>query len=399
MPETDLISWLAGVGAKHGFLASTENTAATCEPTRPSEVISGSSSSQYSYGGNTNQSAKEGGDFGDKSRENAESDQGSGSNPMQSPNLGNTKFAKRFGVGFLCGNYQTWGDLADVAAYAKPTSKYMQAFKGMDKSQQYKDPKSAAIVSGIQTWTKSLAKAVAGCGQGELVVSFQGHGSGGNIYGVDEKAISPANLQSLAKKAEASRVSITYILDACETGSAVATFQHGAADRVDENVDKTEGAGLVCSQENYDKADELKMKMAHARTLVQMNEGIAKHGSKMVLAAQAVDGAKSAAASAAGWIQVTALNVIVLKDIQSMQAQFQTNMDFGADAEMKLDVINKAFSTVIAMLKATAPGKVTNLHKNWAGKVGEFQDIISDGANRIIKICNQRAKQYVKSKA
>jgi len=77
-----------------------------------------------------------------------------------------------------------------------------------------------------------------------------------------------------------------------------------------------------------------------------------------------------------------------------MQNQFHTNMDFGSDAEMRLDVIERAFTTLLAALALVAPQSGFDLDNDWCAKVGEFQDSISDGANRIIRICNTRAREY-----
>lgn len=402
----DLQSWVQEIGSKFGFGGSEPEPEATaeagvCEPVRPSEVISGSASSQYSYGDVTDETAAEGQSITSGVRENAETDDRdqagegytSGSNPMQSPNMGGT-FDKRYGIGFLCANYNTWNNLSEVQGYQSPTSTYQQAFQGMDKTKQFNDPTSAQILKGIQDWTKKLVDDLAGGCQGELVVSFQGHGQGGNIFGVNEVAISPSNLMTLARRAEAQQVSITYILDACESGGAVPQFQDHAADRADENVDATEGAGQQCSEENYATAERFRDMMPHARELTMFSEAIGRHGTAMVTATQVVQAASTPAALTAAWNTVTTLNQTVTREIQAMQTQFETNMDFGNDPEMRLGDIERAFTTVLTALAAVAPSAGFDLDNNWCAPVGRFQDTISDGANRIIGICNTRAREY-----
>lgn len=405
---SDLSKWISDVGAKHGFTSSSDGEAEVCEPVRPSEVITGSASSQYSYGDVTDETAAEGQTIVEGTRENAQTDDNDdagqgytdGSNPMQSPNMpGN--FAKRYGIGFLCFNYNTWNDLTEVQGYQSPTSTYQAAFRGMDKTKQFNDPTSAQIVKGIQDWTKKLADDLDGCGAGELVVSFQGHGQGGNIYGVDERAISPSNMMQLARAAEARNVSITYILDACETGGAVTQFQDHAADRTDQNIDATEGAGQVCSEENTATAERLRDMMAHARELIMLAEGVGRHGSDMVQATMSVQAAERAGNDAqivTAWNQVTALNTRIVSDVRAMQNQFETNMDFGNDPEMQLSVIERAFSTVLAALGRVAPQSGFDLDNDWCAPVGAFQDTVSDGANRIITLCNNRAREYSASR-
>ncbi len=382
----------------------TKNGGGVCEPVRPSEAIAGAASSQYSYGDVTDESAAEGQSIHSGVRENAENDDNdlagegvytNGSNPMQSPDMGGN-FTKRYGIGFLCDQYagSIFGPLAEVQGYMSPTSKYQQAFKGMDKTKQFNDPTTAQILAGIVKWVDLLAKEVAGCGAGELVVSYQGHGMDNKIYGVDERPIARGDLMKIARKAESKRVSITYILDACETGGMVGAFQDHAADAIDRHVDETEGAGQMCSEENEATAEQLRDMMAHARELIMMGDAIAEHGDGMVSATMTVQAGGGAVAIANAWKSVLALNKTVLAEAKVMQGQFLHNMDFGSDPEMKLDVIEGAFSTLITALGKVKASTTFDLDNDWCAKVGAFQDTISDGANRIIKLCKKRAKEY-----
>ena len=73
----DLLLWVQTIGTRFGFATASTGPGgggATCDPVRPSEVLSGASSSQYSTGEITDETAAEGQDFTSGTRENAESD-------------------------------------------------------------------------------------------------------------------------------------------------------------------------------------------------------------------------------------------------------------------------------------------------------------------------------------
>lgn len=400
---SELRTWVRRVGARHGFGSpgtARSPQAQACEPVRPSEVIAGSASSQNSCGDITDETAAEGQEFTTGTRENAYTDDhdqtgecyGSGSNPMQSPDLGG-RIRLRYGIGFLCANYPPGHELPEVGGYQSPRSLYQQAFRGMNKTKHFNDPTSAQILAGIREWTDRLARELNGCDQGQLVVSFQGHGVRGTILGVDLVPISPSQLHGLFRRAESQRVTVTYVPDACESGHAVPRFQNHAADHVDRNVVATEDAGQESSQENHETAQRLRDMMAHARELIQLSQAIGRHGRAMIVAARAVEVAPEAAKDRA-WNGVMSLNQTILRDVQAMQYQFETNMDFGNDPELHLETIDRAFATLLGALNAVQPRANFDLGDNWCGKVGAFQDTVSDGTNRIIQICNRRAREY-----
>ena len=398
MSDQSFTDWLGGVAEQFGFTSSasaetssSETGTEVCEDVRPPEMVSGASGTQYSTGENTYQGMEEGGDFAEEARENAEENDHSdvysmyedGANPMQSPNLGKSSdFALRYGVGFLCADYQGGGDLPDIAELSKPKSAYLAAFKGMDKTKQYKDPTSGQIVAGIQKWVKLLAKDLKGCGQGELVVSFQGHGENGNIYGVDYKQISSSKLLSIAKAATKSRVSITYMLDACFSGNAVPGFQDNAADHVDDRIDRdAEGAGNVSSEANHAHAEALRDQMAHARYLIQVSAEVGTLGDKLSTCTDAIEQNNDEAS----WNAAIALNKQIIAKIKALQTQFLHNMDFGSTSEMRLGDIESAFTKTLGYLNGIEPFTCFD-YNEWTGAVGNFQDTVSNGANRIIKL-------------
>ena len=388
-----ILDWLGDAAESLGITAEGSETT-TCEPTPADspEIVSGSSGTQYSYGENTGQTGAEGQDFGDGSRENAEendhsqaySGYGEGSNPMQSPGSKGT-YALRYGIGFLCADYPgTAGDLKDVADYSKPKSAYLAAFKGMDKTKQYKNPTASQIVSGIGKWAKQLAKDLKGkdCAQGELVISFQGHGYNGDVYGVDNKAVKSSTMLSIASKAQQLGIKVTYVLDACFTGQAVPQFQDNAADDVDQRIDtEAEGAGNVCSEENTEHANTLRDRMAHARYLIQVSGQVGSYGDQLHKCITAIKQNNDEAS----WNAAMALNKKIIAMIQSMQNQFLHNMDFGSAAAMRLGDIEAAFTTVLSHLTSIEPHTSFD-YNSWTGTLGKFQDTISNGANRIITI-------------
>jgi hypothetical protein len=417
---TAFAEWLTEMAAKYGKTPEPipENAVCSNEPVRPSEMISGSSGVQYSYGDNTNETAAEGQDFGTGSRENAEANDhnqaggaynGEGSHPMQSPSLTAGGFVFRYGIGFLCGNYKSWNDLKDVSDYGKPKSAYLSAFKGMDKSHQYKDPVSADILKKIAEWVKVLSDDLQDCGNGELVVSFQGHGANGSFYGVDEVEIKASQLLSLAKQAEASRVSITYVMDACFSGAAVPAFQDHAGDRIDGAIEENvAGAGQVCSEENEANAEILRTWMAHARSLIQFSGAVSTLGDKL----HATVSSLKSSITKANIDAALKLNDEIIALIAAMETQFLHNKDVGSTPEMNLDGIETAFADVLTFLRGIAAKPTSDPAfwgqavlgmlglsktgpldlKAWPAAIGKFQDKISDGANHIIKLAETAAQ-------
>ena len=139
-------------------IARTERLIAARGPkVRPSEMIAGSSASQPSCGDITDETVPLGLDFSTAARIAAELNVRTedepcvpvvGTNPMQSPNLGDGSFAARYGVGFLCCQYAPGfklGDLREVEGYSQPNSQYLRAFAGLKRSEHYTDLKKAEI--------------------------------------------------------------------------------------------------------------------------------------------------------------------------------------------------------------------------------------------------------------
>ncbi len=347
--------------------------------------------SRYSTGENTDQADNSGKDFADGSRDAAQADQHdpafgeSGSNAMQSPDLANGKFALRYGIGFLCDTYPAgWNNLADIAEYSKPNSAYLKAFGGMNKTQQYKNPKKADIVQQVSAWIATLGKDLPSSGQGELVMSFQGHGAHGSFFASDGGELKTAELMGMAKQAEAARVSLTIVMDACFSGGAVPDFQDHSADAVDKAVDKNvEGKGQVSSVENHANAEHLRDQMAHARELIRDSAAIAGHGDTLNGLIQQIE----ATNTTNDWDAAMAENTRIVKLIRQMQAQFETNMNFGNIQQDLLNQIDGSFTTALNFLGGIKP--FTSFDYNtWTGAIGHFQDQVSDSANKIIVSLN-----------
>jgi hypothetical protein len=375
-----------------------EPAGGTGRPVPPSQVIAGASGVQTSTGELTNETAAEGADFGEGAQANAEENDhhlaGShyrrGSNPMQSPDLSTARdFALRYGIGFLCSTYPPgFGNLADIAEYSRPNSAYLRAFQGMNQQQQYTNPTRSQVLSTMADWIRRLNHDLPPGGVGQLVVSFQGHGGRGNFYASDGRQITASELAALATRAERMRVSLRLVLDACFAGAAVPEFQDHAADSVDQQIDQNvEGAGQVCSQDNRNRANELRMQMAHARELIQFSRLIAGHGSTLSGLIRRIrdEGSEDA------WNAAMAENQTIIGLIQSMQNQFHHNMAFGNDPRMRLNEIDQAFNRVLSYLGGIQPQTCFD-YNDWTGAIGEFQDQISDGANRIIGILQQASR-------
>lgn len=393
MDQQKATEWLEKMASKHGF---TDAGGGSASEVRPSEVISGSSGVQFSYGENSYQAVAEGGDFGDRSRENARENDHSkvfsgyadGSNPMQSPDLGSDGFTLRYGIGFLCWDYKKWSDLKDIRDnLASPTNAYKKAFKGMGKSHQYVNPTAADIRKKISDWVAVLERDLRGQGTGELVISFQGHGDQGNVYGVDEKPVSPADMLSLAKAAEKKKISLTYILDACFSGNAIAAFATHAAEAVDRKIDAAEGLGQVCSEENTQRAEALRDQMAHARELTLFCEALGRHGKTLFRLVSTIE-AKNDIPS---WDAAIQHNQLIIRETEQMLNQFKVNFDFGNRPGMDLKAMSQAMSTLITTLQGIRPNTCFD-YTRWTGSIGKCQDSISNGANKIIELINADLK-------
>jgi len=404
MSSASVLDWLGTMAEKYGFAGDDEvkaaksapgnapggGGAATCEAVRPSEMISGASGVQYSTGENTYEGMEEGGDFADKARENArDNDHDSvyssykdGANPMQSPNLASGAFALRYGIGFLCANYKSWNDLDDIKDLSKPRSAYLAAFKGMNKTRQYKDPKSADIEKAIARWINTLAKDLKGCGTGELVISFQGHGENGSIYGVDEKEINSARMLAFSKAAEKKRISLTWMLDACFSGNAVADFQDHAGDAVDKGLN-----GKGTSKE----AEALKDQMAHARNLILTSREIGRYGDELHVVVSDIE----ANNTTDDWDEAIKVNTKIIRTAEQMLTQIEYNFNFGNRPEMKLDRIIAFLDNLIAYLNTIQPYTCFD-YSAWTGAIGRCQDEISNGANHIIALINKDMKALKK---
>lgn len=362
------------------------------EPVRLSEIIAGSSGVQPSHGDSTNQTAAEGETFVEGSRAKA-ADATLRDSPMQSANLaGLGSFKLRYAIGFLCSDYSAvankFPNLSDVAGYSKPNSKYLRTFNGMDRTQQYVNPKAPEILPAIREWVGKLAKELPKPGQGELVVSFQGHGEHGSFYACDGGEITKSDMLALARQAEKSRVSLTYVLDACYAGAAVADFQEHQAEAVEDRIDEfVEGEGLMSSEANHARAEVARRQMAHAKELIAFSGSISGHADTIEHALGRLEKHKTAANFAA----VIKENTELIKLIRDMQKQFRDNLESETDPKMKLDAIRKAFNEVLAYLEAIPPRGPFN-PPVWARTLGKFQDTISDGANRILRLLDAQAR-------
>jgi hypothetical protein len=375
--------------------------ATTCSaaPVRPSEMVSGASGVQYSTGENTYQADESGGDFADGSRKSAQSNTHTsgfdsykdGSNPMQSPDLATKgQFTLRYGIGFLCSTYPaSWNaNLSDIADYSKPNSKFLKAFSGMNKTQQYTNPKKAEVVAGIQKWTAALAKDLGGCGQGELVVTFQGHGAHGSFFASDGNEFTSTWMLTLAKAAEKSRVSITFVMDACFAGGAVPGFQDHAAESIDRDItENVGGKGQVCSPENDANAGKLRDQMIHATELIEFSRTVAAHGDQLDSLIQDLQSNETIAA----WDAAIAENKVIIQMLESEQVQFETNMHFADDPRFQLGAISQAFDDALATLKSISPGTCYS-YDDWTDAIGKFEDQVGDGANRILSVVNEESK-------
>lgn len=377
----------------------------SAEPTATSEVISGASGAMYSQGNLTETTAALGEDFGKGARENAyfniTGDQGGelgaqGSAPMQSPRLKSGRsFARRHGLGFLCWDYGKSGmsNLADVKEYKTPGSAYLKAFEGMDRSRQIENPTSQEMVDHMINGIKELAAYTIGSpGHGEewceLVVSFQGHGGNGIVYGVDGGKLKPAILGQLADMAEKRQVSLTLVLDGCFTGQAVEVFQNRVADAADTCVAAAEAAGAPA-----EKTAEWKRKMAVARRMIKFVRVFSKFVDQMRDVESAMGSSKAitlpspaAAVERAARTQQDAVKLLSAM-VDLLEPELATPIPGGPD----LQALTAAFAAKIKRCQAPPP-KTRLEFDDWMGEIGHLQDRVSDTANLLLEAVDREAR-------
>jgi hypothetical protein len=377
----------------------------SAQPLNTSEVISGASGTMYSTGKLTETTAGMGEDFGRGARENAffniTGDQDGalgvkGSVPMQSPRMkSGRQFARRHGLGFLCWDYRRSGmsDLADVKAYQTPGSAYLKAFAGMDRSRQIENPTAQGMVDHVVQAVKELAAysiGTPGRGDdwGELVVSFQGHGGKGAIYGVDGKRLTPTLLAKLADYAEDYQVSLTLVLDGCFTGQAVEAFQNRVAAAADTCVAAAEAAGA-----GPEKAAEWKRKMALARRLIKFNRVLGQFSDQMRDVESAMKNPQginlpspAAGVERAGRTRADA--VLLLSAMKEpIDAEAGTPLPGGPD----LAALSQALAAKIRLCQGPTP-KNHREFLSWVGEMGHLQDRVSDTANLLLETVDSEAR-------
>lgn len=391
--------WLQRFAQRHGRGApAPANTPPAAPPpdVRPSQVIAGAAGPQDSVGDLTNQAANQGMDITEATRAGTQTliD----SNPMRSPELQQSGgFALRYGVGFLCINYTTMPVLTDISGYAQPTSRYRQAFSGMNRSQQYTDPRSADIRARIPEWIGLVASALPPGRAGELVVSFQGHGEQGGIFGIDGNLITASELAAFARQAEGRRVSLTYILDSCGSGNAVPVFQQRAAERVGEQTPNLDGRGNQSSAENHAAAETARAQLTAVRELIQMNRHVGSFEPELVAVDQGCR-ANNGAGTLALWQRGIALNQRILSHVNQMRAYVNTNLLNGSAPELGVPALLGEFDRLLRVLRAVpasvnqAPAAALWNTDAWVAAVGRLQDQISDSANRMIETLDRQTR-------
>ena len=360
-------------------------------------MVAGAAGPQDSTGDLTNQASAQGIDITEGTRQGAQTP--IGSNPMQSPELGQQGgFALRYGVGFLCINYTTMPRLSDIQGYAQPTSTYRRAFQGMNRSEQYTDPRSSVIRTKITDWTSQIARALPPGRAGELVVSFQGHGQNGGIFGVDGVLITTAELTGFANQAERQRVSITYILDSCGSGNAVPAFQERTTNQVQGQVGNVEGRGNQSSEENHAAAAAVQEQLTAVRELIAMNRHLGSFEDALVRVDQNAT-ATGGVANLANWREGVQLNRTILTHVRQMRAYVDANLRPNARPEMGVPAVMGEMERLIHTLEAipanvppASPAGPLWDTNAWRNAVGRLQDHVSDSANRMIETLNRQTQ-------
>jgi len=197
-------------------------------------------------------------------------------------------------------------------------------------------------------------------------------------------------LMAMAKKAEASRVSLTIVMDACFSGAAVPAFQDHAADTVDQGIDRNvEGKGRQSSADNHEKAERLKDRMMAARELILESAAISSHGDAIDKIVRGME--FDMPSTPADWQEIMAENAEIQKLVKAIEGQFEVNMN-GGDLDKDLSkAISDAIETVETFLYGVGPTGKPFVYRDWSGAIGRFTDTIGDSANKIIEMARAQS--------
>ncbi len=165
---------------------------------------------------------------------------GSGPRPTQSASVqpgGGVGYTKRWALALIAADYKTYGDLPAVARLLRKGSPYLASLGAeAERVITRRDPTAADMHQAIFDAIIDLSQSVEHGQLAELVVTFSGHGGEGDLTGVDEKDLKPADIQGLAEIGKDFGVHLVVIVDTCRAGPLIQSAQAQALDDIQEGT-------------------------------------------------------------------------------------------------------------------------------------------------------------------
>jgi hypothetical protein len=195
------------------------------------ETMTGTNSADNSNGRLTNRTqawVRNGQSFSNASRRAAREPGGEGQVPQGSPRTpGSEGFTPRWALVLLAHDYPRRGsDLGDVEALTNLTCPFQTALTGeFAVRRNIENPTGAQITEEFRRAIVDMIPHLVQGQSAELMVNFQGHGQGGAIDGVDWVAVTTQEMHQIAAFARNHNIHVTFVLDTCTAGDAVAQSQ------------------------------------------------------------------------------------------------------------------------------------------------------------------------------
>lgn len=139
-------------------------------------------------------------------------------------------YALRWSVNLFASDYpRTRSDLPDVARIARRGSPFRRSLDAeFGRTIPVTNPTARQIESAIFDATLAMWTALEPGTNGEIVVTYSGHGGNGIITGVDWVDVGPGKLRDAARLAADHNVHLVFVLDTCRAGT-LASYAGGEA--------------------------------------------------------------------------------------------------------------------------------------------------------------------------
>ena len=175
--------------------------------------------------------------------------------PSHSPSGGDVAYARKAAIILAPFKYARSSDLSGYAHLVAKGSPFRKAVSAeYEPVTIVRDPTAAEMDAAIAAGITDLGKLLKPGQLGELMVNFQGHGSGGQLTGTDEKDLTPADLAAHAAVARLHGIKMLYVLDTCQSGPATIWGRGESARRAAESLPGGTKHPLVAAFSAYRKA-------------------------------------------------------------------------------------------------------------------------------------------------